>query len=138
MSFDFPTYTCCNSPIHIGHAKSCGSVIVLRMRRVVLESPYRGEIERNVIYARRATRDSLLRGESPSPMHLVHPQPGILRDEVPEERALGIAAHIAWIEVADVVAMYVDYGISGGMKEAQLEAERLGKIISIRKIGENP
>lgn len=108
------------------------------MRRVVLESPYSGEIERNITYARRAVRDSILLGESPSPMHLVHPQPGILRDEVPEERALGIKAHIAWIEVADAVVMYIDYGISRGMKEAQDVATRLNKPLVYRRIGENP
>lgn len=136
MSLDSPTYACCYSPIHIGHRESCKER--LKMKRVVLESPYSGDIKRNVLYARRATRDSILRGESPSPMHLVHTQPGILRDEVPEERALGIAAHILWIEVADAVVVYTDYGISSGMRAAEDEAAKLGKPIIYRKIGENP
>ena len=108
------------------------------MKRVVLESPYRGDLVRNVIYARRAVRDSLSKGESPSPLHLVHPQPGILDDNKPEERQWGIKAHLAWIEVCEVVVLYVDYGISGGMREAIDEAVRLKKSTIYRKIGVNP
>lgn len=35
------------------------------MRRVVLESPYAGDVEKNVAYARLALRDSIQRGEAP-------------------------------------------------------------------------
>lgn len=142
MSTDSPIYSCCNSPVHIGHLELCRNnpkfPRVITVKRVVLESPYRGDIDRNVLYARRAVRDSILRGESPSPMHLVHTQPGILRDEIPEERALGIKLHLLWIEVADAVVMYVDYGVSDGMKEAEDEANRLLKSVYYRRIGENP
>jgi hypothetical protein len=87
------------------------------MRRVVVESPYAGEIERNVWYARAAIRDSLLRGETPIASHLLYTQAGILRDEVPEERALGIRAGLVWSVVAWPV-FYVDLGWSSGMKAA--------------------
>ena len=59
------------------------------MRRVILESPYAGSVEENVAYARAAVRDSLLRGESPIASHLLYTQPGILRDDVPDERRAG-------------------------------------------------
>ena len=36
-----------------------------RLRLVVLESPYAGDVARNVRYARACLRDSLLRGEAP-------------------------------------------------------------------------
>ena len=108
------------------------------MKCVVLESPYSGNIERNIIYARRAVKDSLSRGESPSPMHLVHTQPGILDDNNPEERAWGIAAHLAWIPLAEAVVLYTDYGISPGMDAAVLAAARAGVPLMYRKIGENP
>ena len=62
------------------------------MRLVILESPYAGDIERNVAYARECIRDCLLRGESPIASHLLFTQPGILRDDVPAERELSIAA----------------------------------------------
>lgn len=61
-------------------------------------------------------RDALLRGEAPIASHLLHTQEGILDDDVPAERARGIAAGHAWIEVADAVVVYKDLGISEGMK----------------------
>jgi hypothetical protein len=41
----------------------------------------------------------LLRGESPIASHLLYTQPGILKDDVPEERPLGIEAGLAWRSV---------------------------------------
>jgi hypothetical protein len=35
------------------------------MRRVIIESPYAGDVDMNVAYTRRAMRDALQRGESP-------------------------------------------------------------------------
>ena len=90
------------------------------MRLVILESPYAGktpeEIARNVEYARRALRDSLMRGESPAASHLLFTQPGVLRDNVPEERRQGIMAGLAWGTVAHAAVVYTDLGISDGMK----------------------
>ena len=40
------------------------------LRRVILESPYAGEAERNVAYARRCVRDCLQRNEAPIASHL--------------------------------------------------------------------
>jgi hypothetical protein len=62
------------------------------MRRVILESPYAGDIEANVAYARQCVRDALARQEAPIASHLLYTQPDILKDEVPEERAWGIGA----------------------------------------------
>lgn len=89
------------------------------MRRVIIESPYAGDIESNVEYARAAMRDSLKRGEAPIASHLLYTQPGILRDEVPEERQLGIEAGFAWRHAADLAVFYVDRNWSGGMIEAR-------------------
>jgi hypothetical protein len=106
------------------------------MRRVILESPYAGNIERNVIYARRCIRDALVRGEAPIASHLLFTQPGILRDEVSHERALGIEAGLAWLSVADAMVIYIDYGISDGMRQAMRAAEHLGVPIEMRTIFE--
>ena len=81
------------------------------MRRVILESPYAGNVEENVAYARAAVRDSLLRGESPIASHLLYTQPGILKDDVPDERQLGIEAGLAWRFAADATVVYQDLGI---------------------------
>ncbi len=53
--------------------------------------------------------------ESPYASHGLLTQPGVLRDDVPEERELGIALGAAWREVADATVVYCDLGISGGM-----------------------
>ena len=74
------------------------------MRRVIVESPYAGDIERNLAYARAGIRDCLKRGEAPIASHLLYTQPGILDDDDGEERQLGIEAGLAWIGVADIVA----------------------------------
>lgn len=89
------------------------------MRRVIVESPYAGDIERNVQYAREALADCLRRGEAPFASHLLYTQPGVLRDEVVEERALGITAGFAWRAAADATVFYVDLGWSSGMKAAR-------------------
>jgi hypothetical protein len=89
------------------------------MKLVIIESPYAGKIKENVEYARAAMRDSLNRGEAPIASHLLYTQPGILRDEVPEERQWGIDAGLAWRRVADLAAFYVDKNWSGGMIAAR-------------------
>lgn len=92
------------------------------MLLVVVESPFRGktpvEERRNIEYAQAAVRDCLLRGEAPIASHLLHTQVGILNDEVPRERELGMAAGRAWIPKAHKVVVYTDFGISLGMKAA--------------------
>ena len=86
------------------------------MTRVILENPFAGNLKRNIKYARLCVRDSLLRGESPIASHLLYTQKGILNDEIPEERELGINAGLAWKNVADKHVFYVDYGMSSGME----------------------
>ena len=49
------------------------------LTRVVLESPYAGDVAGNIAYARRALADSLARGEAPIAAHLLHTQ--VLDDE---------------------------------------------------------
>ncbi len=112
------------------------------MRRVVLESPYSGEtpeaIAANVAYARRCLADSLARGEAPIASHLLHTQPGVLRDEIPEERARGIAAGHAWIEQAHALVVYMDRGVSRGMEAAIRLAGLYGVQIERRRLERSP
>lgn len=105
------------------------------MRRVVIESPYAGDVEGNVAYARAALRDCLLRGNAPIASHLLHTQ--VFDDLNPAERATGIAAGQAWIEVCDMVVAYVERGISPGMRTAFTVAKMHGKPIEFRAVG-NP
>ena len=85
------------------------------MRRVILESPFAGDVDRNIAYARAALRDCLLRDEAPFASHLLYTQPGVFNDDDPGERQRGIDAGIAWGDVADAVVVYTDLGISQGM-----------------------
>lgn len=92
------------------------------MKRVIVESPYAGEIAANVAYARAAVRDCVLRGEAPIASHLLFTQDGILDDSDLEQRA--IAAGLAWVAVADATIVYTDRGISRGMKQGIIAATR--------------
>ena len=85
------------------------------MRRVIIESPYAGDIVANVEYAKRCMRDCLKRGEAPYASHLLFTQEGILDDGVPEQRTLGIEAGLEWGAVADAAVVYIDKGITPGM-----------------------
>ena len=89
------------------------------MKRVILESPYAGFVERNIKYARECLKDSLKRGEAPIASHLLYTQDGVLDDDIEEERVLGINAGLAWKEVTDLHVFYIDFGMSKGMKYAE-------------------
>jgi len=105
------------------------------MKRVIIESPYAGHVYRNMEYLRRCVVDSLSRGESPYASHAFFTQ--FLDDKVPEERKLGIEAGLAWASAAESVIVYLDYGISGGMKFGIDRHKAEGRAITFRHIGEN-
>lgn len=107
------------------------------MKLVILESPYAGEVERNVMYARRAIRHSLSLGEAPIASHLLYTQPGILDDLIKEERDWGINAGLAWGRLAEASVFYTDYGWSHGMLYGKANAEQVGRQIIERTIGVN-
>jgi hypothetical protein len=102
------------------------------MRRVILESPFAGDIEAHVAYAHRRLRDCLARGEAPIASHLLYPQ--ILDDSIAAERALGIAAGLGWLRLAEAKVAYIDYGISPGMRAAMEAAEKLSLPIERRQL----
>ena len=85
---------------------------------VVIESPFAGDVARNLAYVRAAMADCLRRGEAPYASHALYTQPGVLDDDKPDDRLLGINAGFAWREKADLVAFYVDLGWSRGMDAA--------------------
>jgi len=103
-------------------------------RLVILESPYAGDIEQNVEYARLCVRDSLLRGESPIASHLLYTQPGILDDSDQEERRFGIEAGLAWLSVADAVVVYTDRSVTKGMKHGISAATEANVPIEYRSL----
>tara|TARA_R110002020_G_scaffold356003_1_gene568659 strand:- start:1748 stop:2077 length:330 start_codon:yes stop_codon:yes gene_type:complete len=108
---------------------------MIKMKLVIIESPFAGDISANIKYARAAVRDSLGRGESPIASHLLYTQEGILNDNVPEERQWGIDAGLAWREVAQGFVVYVDHGITKGMEYGIEKAKEQGIPVEYRKIG---
>jgi hypothetical protein len=83
------------------------------MKRVILESPFVGDIQANLEYARKCALDCLKRGESAWGSHMIWPQ--FLDDSDPRERELGMRAGRAWSDLADFHAFYTDRGWSRGM-----------------------
>lgn len=83
------------------------------VKRVIVESPYAGDVDLNERYARACMLDSLGRGEAPYLSHLLYTQ--VLDDRVDAERRLGINAGWAWLRAAQLVAVYNDLGTSPGM-----------------------
>lgn len=102
---------------------------------VVVESPYAGDIEKNMRYVRACMRDCILRGEAPYASHALYTQPGILRDEVPEERKMGIEAGFAFRATTKKTVVYYDLGYSTGMKYGIAHAESIGHPIEYRTLG---
>jgi hypothetical protein len=104
------------------------------MRCVLVESPYAGDVETNVTYARACMQDCLRRGEAPLASHLLYTQVGVLDDAIPEERERGILAGLAWGRRADLTAVYTDRGITVGMQQGIAAAEALGRPIEYRTL----
>lgn len=105
------------------------------MRRVIIESPFAGDVAGNLRYLRACMRDCLLRGESPYAGHALYTQEGVLRDDVPDERALGIAAGFEWRDAAATTIFYCDRGWSSGMKAASADVHAKGLAYEIRYLG---
>jgi len=105
------------------------------MRLVIIESPYAGDVEANVLYARRCVRDSLLRGEALIASHLLYTQDGILDDDIPAERLRGIDAGLAWRAVTECTVVYTDRGISVGMQYGIDAAEKSNIPVEYRTLG---
>lgn len=103
-------------------------------RLVVVESPYAGDVEANVAYAKRCVLDCLHRGESPYASHLFFTQPDLLDDLDPEQRRIGIEAGLAWGAAASLVCFYVDRGWSSGMRQGYLAAITRGTPVEIRSL----
>jgi len=111
--------------------------------RIIIESPVftRGdgtrctpaEVEVNMRYLKRATLDSLRRGEAPFASCLIYPQ--VLDDALPEERKLGMEAGFAWAEDVKRVAFYAGHGTSAGVEQGLQKHVAEGRTVERRFIG---
>ena len=106
----------------------------MKWRRVIIESPYTGDVEGNLAYVRLCMRDCLLRGDAPIASHALYTQEGVLDDNIPEERQMGIEAGLIWGALADVTVVYTDYGFSNGMNWGIKRAEEEGRPVEYRQL----
>jgi hypothetical protein len=94
------------------------------MKRVVVESPYAGNIKLNEIYGEFAIHDCLVNyNETPYASHLLYTRKNVLRDHIPEDRKLGIEAGFYWREVAEQTNFYIDLGMTPGMVQGIKDCE---------------
>lgn len=87
------------------------------IKRVIVESPYAGDVKTNESYLNDCLKDCLERGEAPFASHGLYTRKNVLDDTKPEERRKGIDAGFAWRNAADFTVIYVDHGVTNGMIE---------------------
>ncbi len=96
---------------------------------VYIASPYAGEIEKNVAFAKKACRYAMEEGHTPIAVHLMYPQ--FLDDGNPEERSKGLRMGLRVLMACDELWLCGDH-LSNGMLE---EEEFAGKLaIPVRRI----
>ena len=83
------------------------------MEQVFICSPYRGDIEHNVKVARDVGRIAAKSGYVPVIPHLMYPQ--FLRDDLPDERILGIQLGAELLKASDMMWL-IGSKITKGMK----------------------
>lgn len=101
---------------------------------VQLETPYAGDVEFNVKFARACMRDCLLRGEAPFASHLLYTQEGVLNDLIQDERRLGISAGLAWGGLAQKTVVYTNLGMTPGMRIGIERAQLQGRRVQYRRL----
>ena len=100
------------------------------MNTVIVESPFKGDVERNQKYLKACLLDCLGRGEAPYASHLFFTQ--ILDDTIEEERSLGIRAGLAIGERLDRTVVYINLGISSGMMDGIKRANDCNRKVEFR------
>jgi len=111
------------------------------MKLVIIESPFaadtgvvgaakEAQLKTNAAYRDLAMDDSFRRGEAPLAPHRMYP--GVLDDDVPEQRQQGINAGLAWGKHAALTAVYADLGISPGMRQGIERAQLEGRTVEFR------
>ena len=104
------------------------------MQLVIIESPYAGDVDLNLKFARACMRDSLSRGEAPLASHLLYTQEDILDDDIPEERKWGMEAGFAWAKHASKIVVYTNLGVTEGMEIGIQRAIQEGREVEYREL----
>lgn len=114
------------------------NVLKATRRLVIIESPYSNDdltmVNRHTLYAKQCLKDSFKRGEAPFSSHILYSD--ALNYRVRIDKDIGLISHVSWIAVCDLVAVYVDFGLSEGMQLAVNVAKIKHKRIEYRTIGQ--
>lgn len=102
------------------------------MKKVIIESPYAGDMKKNREYARLCLLDCLKRGEAPFASHLLYTQ--VMNESDPEMRKLGIETGLEFGKCCDKTVVYYDLGFSEGMLKGILSATQCAREIEFRTI----
>jgi hypothetical protein len=106
--------------------------IHMAMKRVIVESPYAGDVQANEEYLKQCLYDCVRRGECPFASHAFFPF--FLHEQDPKERQMGIELGYVFWDQAHAVVFYIDRGISPGMEKALSKALELGIPIERRRL----
>lgn len=101
------------------------------MKLIYVASPYAGDVEKNIAFAKRACHHAMEQGHAFFAPHLLYPQ--MLNDADPTERQAGLFMGLTMLSRCDELWCYGDR-ISHGMHLEIEEADRLG--IPIRRVME--
>ena len=108
------------------------------MQRVVIESPYKGDIPLNEIYGELCMHDCLINhNETPYASHLLYTRSYVLRDHIAEERRLGIKAGFYWRDVSDKTVFYTDLGMTDGMVLGVEDCKKKHRKYEVRRLPDN-
>jgi len=92
------------------------------MKLIYVASPYAGDIEKNVEYAKQACRAVMESGHAFFAPHLLYP--AVLDDAIPEERQAGIEMGLTLLYRCDEVWAFGPH-ISRGMQRLRIPVRRM-------------
>lgn len=104
-------------------------------KRVIMESPFAGDVKNNVRYAKISMLDLSLLEYAPSASHLMYTQ--MLDDTIEADRNQGIDKGLDIAHNIDTIVR-VDRGYSNGIKYGVIRAEKEGRNISFSTISQDP
>lgn len=90
---------------------------------VYIASPYAGDVEANVAFAKAACRYAMEQGATPVAVHLLYPQ--LLDDGIPAEREAGLQMGLRVLESCDELWLCGER-ISQGMRAEFSAAKQMG------------
>lgn len=105
------------------------------MKLIYVASPYAGDVERNVEYAKQACHTVMESGHCFFAPHLLYP--AVLDDAVPEERQAGIEMGLTLLHRCDELWAFGPV-VSSGMQAEIAEAERLRIPVRRMDVSEAP